>query len=71
MADRLLNFFGSQIDPAKHDCEWCDPPRKAAHAFEPYRRGKPHTGQFIYGCHRHKRIAEISADPRKDSDAAA
>jgi hypothetical protein len=60
-----FEFFDAVIDPKDHDCDWCDPPRKAAHAFEIKRRGKHFTGQFIWGCERHKEIAEISADQRK------
>jgi hypothetical protein len=64
-----IEFFGATVDPKDHDCDWCE--RTAAHAFEIKKRSKGFTGQFMYGCPRHKRVAEVSADPRKADDVAA
>lgn len=68
MARLVENYFGATVDPHDHDCDWCE--MTAEHAFEMYQRGKTHTGQFVYGCERHKELAEIGADPRKAKDAA-
>lgn len=63
-------YLGIPAPPAERQCDFCE--RTAATSHEIFKpRKKVGTGQFLYACPRHRRVAEEAIDQKRNPPKAA
>lgn len=64
------NYFGEAAPPEERTCDWCG--RPGVVALELFKPGKKvGTGQFLYPCARHVRLARETVETLRTRKKAA